>query len=133
MLNSNEISKYTVNKDSFAEGKKLINCIYATYKKVLKSLTCAQNYQARNYNKSHCKIEYKVGQKFWLRVKNITVERLLKKLDWQHYRPYQIIERIEKIAYCLDLPQNLKIHSDFHVNLLHDHKSRTGEDSPEPQ
>ena len=78
-------------------------------------------------------MEYKVGQKVWLRVKNITIERPSRKLDWQRYGPYRIIERIGKVAYRLDLPESLRIHNVFHVNLLRDHKPRADEVSPEPQ
>ncbi len=107
--------------------------IRATCKEVTKSLARAQTYQARTYNKSHCDIEYKVGQKVWLRVKNITIERPSQKIDWQRYGPYCIIKRIGKVAYRLNLPASLQIHNGFHVSLLRDNKPRVGDESPEPQ
>ncbi len=93
----------------------------------------APAYQARTYNKFYCYLEYKVGQKVWLRVKNITIERLSRKLDWQKYDPYRIIERIRKVAYRLDLPSNLQIHNVFYISLFRDHKPQVNEESPEPQ
>ncbi len=102
-------------------------------KEVTKSLACSQAYQACIYNKSHCDVEYKVGQKVWLRVKNITSERPSRKLDGQRYGPNRIIERIGKVAYRLDLPSSLQIHTVFHVSILCDYNSRVGEESPEPQ
>lgn len=65
----------------------VIDCICATHKEVLKYLSRAQEYQARNYNKSLRDVDYKIGQKVWLRVQNITVERPSKKQDWQSYGP----------------------------------------------
>ncbi len=74
MLTLDEVQKYSATLGRSAEGESLIKRIYATRDEVTKSLTRAQTYQARTYNKSHCNIQYKVGQKVWLRVKNITIE-----------------------------------------------------------
>ncbi len=133
MLTLDEVQKYSATRGSSAEGQSLIERIGATREEVTKSLTCAQAYQARTYNKSHRDVEYKVGQKVWLSVKNITIERPSRKLDWQRYGPYFIIERIGKVAYRLDLPASLPIHNLFHVSLLRDYQPRVGEESPEPQ
>ena len=75
MLTLDEVQKYIATQGSSAEGESLIKRIRATCKKVTKSLASAQAYQARTYKKSHCDLVYKVGQKIWLRVKNITIER----------------------------------------------------------
>ncbi len=107
--------------------------IRATCEEVTKFLPRAQGYQTLKYNKSHCDVEYKVSQKVWLRVKNITIERPSRKLDGQRYGPYRIIEKIGKVVYRLDLPASLQIHNVFHVSLLRDHKPQVGEQSPERQ
>ncbi len=133
MLTLDEVQKYNATRGSSADGESLMERICATHEEVIKSLARAQAYQARTYNKSHCDVEYKVDQKVWLRVKNITIERPSRKLDWQRYGPYRIIERIEKVTYRLDLPASLQIHNVFHVSLIFDHKPRVGEESPEPQ
>ncbi len=83
MLSLDEIHKYNATRGSSAERKSLIEKIRANSEEVTKSLAHAQAYQARTYNKSHCDVEYKVGQKVLLKVKNITIERLSRKLDWQ--------------------------------------------------
>ncbi len=106
--------------------------IRATCEKITKFLACAEAYQSRIYNKSHRNLDFKVGQKFWLTVKKITIERLSRKLDWQRYGPSRIIKRIGKVAYYLDLPASLQIHNIFYVSLLRDHKPRVGQESPEP-
>ncbi len=107
MLTLDEVQEYSANRGSSAEGESLIERICATCEEVTKSLTSAQAYQARIYNKSHCDVEYKVSQKVWLRVKKITIERPSQKLDWQRYGPYRIIETIGKVAYRFDLPVSL--------------------------
>ncbi len=133
MLTFDEVQKYNATRGSSAESESLMEGIRATREEVTKSLARAQAYQARTYNKSHCDVEYKVSQKVWLRVKNITIERPSRKLNWQRYGPYCIIERIRKVAYQLDLPASLQIHNVFHVSLLFDHKLRVDEESLEPQ
>ncbi len=74
MLNLDEVQKYSATRGSSVEGENLMERIRATREEVKKSLACAQAYQARTYNKSHCDIEYKISQKVSLRVKNITIE-----------------------------------------------------------
>ena len=133
MLTLDEVQKYSATRGSSAEGESLIERICATREEVTKSLTRIQAYQACIYNKSYCDVEYKVCQKVWLRVKNITIEQPSQKLDWQRYGPYCIIEKIGKIAYHLNLPASLQIHNVFHVILLLDHKPRVSEESHEPQ
>ncbi len=87
MLTPDEVQKYSVTRKSSAEGESLIERIRATLEEVTKSLTRAKAYQAGIYNKSYCDVKYKVGQKFWLKVKNITIERPSRKLDWQRCGP----------------------------------------------
>ena len=81
MLTLDEVQKHIATYGNSAEGESLIVRIRATCEEVTKSLARAQAYQACTYNKSHHDGEYKVGQKFWLRVKNITIERPSRKLD----------------------------------------------------
>ncbi len=81
MLTLYEVQKYSAIRGSSAEVESLIERIHATCEEVTKSLTRAQAYQARTYNKYYCDVEYKVSQKVWLSVKNITIERPSRKLD----------------------------------------------------
>ncbi len=133
MLTLDEVPKYIANQGSSAKSESLIERIRTDREEVTKSFACTQAYQAQKYNKSHCDVEYKVGQKFWFRVKKITIERPSRKLDWQKYGLYRIIEQIKMVAYHLDLSPSLQIYNVFHVSLLRDHKPRVGEESPEPQ
>ncbi len=133
ILTLDEVQKYIATRESSAEGESLIEGIFAFCEEVTKSHVRAQVHQAHTYNKSHCDVKYKVGQKVWLRIKNIIIERLSKQLNWQRYGSYRIIEGIGMVAYRLDLLASLQIYNLFHFSFLFDHKPWVDEESPEPQ
>ncbi len=82
MLTLDEVQRYIATRGIPPKGESLIERIYANRDEVTKSLARTQAYQARKYNKSHRDLNYKVGQKFWLRVKKITIEQPSQKLNW---------------------------------------------------
>ena len=47
------------------------------------------------------------------------------KLTSKFIGPFRIVERIGKVAYRLELPNQMKIHPVFHVNLLRTHQDAT--------
>ena len=51
----------------------------------------------------------------WLNLKNITTERLCKKLDWKNVK-YMVLDIISSYNYRLDTPPG--IHNVFHASLL---------------
>jgi hypothetical protein len=61
--------------------------------------------------------EMKVGDLVWLEGKNLHVKGTRKLLP-KRYGPFQITERIGVIAYRLRLPESMKIHDVFHIDLL---------------
>ncbi|SLM33286.1 Ribonuclease H-like domain [Lasallia pustulata] len=133
MLTAAELEKYSAVNGTTTEAEQLIEHLRNTRVEVRRALAKSQEYQARHYNKSHLDVTYKVGQLVWLKVKNITMERPLRKLDWQRYGPFWIVKKIGNVTYQLNLPEELRIHDVFHVSLLCDHKPRAGEDTPEPE
>ena len=54
----------------------------------------------------------------YLATKNIITKRLSKKLDYKYIKPYQVIKRISKNNYQLDLLPKIRIHLIFHISLL---------------
>ncbi|KAF8748304.1 Chromo (CHRromatin Organization MOdifier) domain [Rhizoctonia solani] len=69
--------------------------------------------------------EFQPGDKVWLLALNITSQRPNKKLDHKQYGPFPVIERVGSHAYCLALPETMKIHDVFHVSLLSAFKQDT--------
>jgi len=60
-------------------------------------------------------IQFKVGDKVWLNLKNVKTDRPSKKIDWRHAK-YTVTKVISSHAYELDVPSG--IHNRFHVTLL---------------
>ena len=61
---------------------------------------------------------FQVGDMVWLLRRNITTTRPCSKLDYTKLGPFRISERINPVAYRLDLPPHYHIHNVFHVSLL---------------
>jgi hypothetical protein len=75
-----------------------------------------------------------INQKVWLDSRNLPVNVPSKKLAPRRYGPFTIKEKISPIAYRLDLPQHMKIHNVFHVDLLSPYQQTEiyGEAFPQP-
>ncbi|QRW24390.1 Retrotransposable element Tf2 protein [Rhizoctonia solani] len=69
--------------------------------------------------------EFQPGDKVWLLASNIMLQRPNKKLDHKQYGLFPVMERVGSHAYCLALPENMKIHDVFHVSLLSAFKQDT--------
>ena len=54
----------------------------------------------------------------YLIIKNITIKRFNKKLDYKYIGPYKIIKRILKNNYELNLLLKIKIYLIFYISLL---------------
>ena len=70
-------------------------------------------------NAKKTKMEYEVGQKVLLHVKNFTKPKGLDiKFMSKFVGPFPIVERMFKDEYKLELPPKIKVHPTFHVLLL---------------
>jgi hypothetical protein len=73
--------------------------------------------------KEACKIlTLKEGSQVWLEAKNLKIKGT-QKLMPKWYGLYKIIEQINPMAYCLQLPENMSIHNVFHIDLLSPYKT----------
>ena len=80
------------------------------------SMALAQESQERNANQARQMADaFHVGDRVWLRLKNIKTARPSKKLDWVAL-PYKVVEIIGTHAVRLDTPPG--VHSVFHVSLV---------------
>ena len=57
------------------------------------------------------------GDDVWLKAKNLMVKGMRKLLP-KRYGPFKILEHIGQVAYRLKLPDTMKIHNVFHIDLL---------------
>ena len=48
-------------------------------------------------------IQYKKGNKVWLKITNITTKYFMKKLDNKYLEPFEILKKVKKSAYYLKL------------------------------
>ncbi|XP_042059493.1 uncharacterized protein LOC121804000 [Salvia splendens] len=95
---------------------------------VIKSrLKATQDRQKSYYDNRQKEMEYKVGDKVFLRVspwKGVMRFGQRGKLSPRYIGPYDIVERVGPLAYRLALPPELEqIHNVFHVSMLRRYRS----------
>ena len=64
---------------------------------------------------------FKVGDLVWLLRKHMPTARPTTKLDHRKIGPFKITKQINRVAFELNLPSNMKIHPVFHVSLFEKH------------
>jgi hypothetical protein len=57
------------------------------------------------------------GDDVWLEAKNLVVKGMRKLLP-KRYGPFKVLKHIGQVVYQLKLPDTMKIHNMFHINLL---------------
>lgn len=82
-----------------------------------------EKYANRHRNESH---SYRIGDKVWLNLKNISTERASKKLDWTHAK-YTVQKTFPDSSQFYELNTPKGIHNKFHTSLL-----RPASDNPFP-
>ena len=71
----------------------------------------------RSINKYRKKVNYEIGNKVYLFIKNIKITRLYKKLNYKIIGPYKIVGQIGYL-YKLKLPETFGINNVFYTALL---------------
>ena len=75
-----------------------------------------QDIQQQYANQHRQPAEYlRVGDRVWLNLKNVTIDRPCKKLDWKNAK-YTVLKIVSSHSYKLDTPPG--IHNVFHASLL---------------
>ncbi|KAL2250183.1 UNVERIFIED_CONTAM: hypothetical protein Sindi_2492000, partial [Sesamum indicum] len=103
------------------EGPELVQ---ETVEKIQVVKTCfkaAQDRQKRYVDQDRRQMEYKVGDKVFLKIspwRGILRFGRQGKLSPRYIGQYEIIERIGPLAYRLALPAELSIHDVFHISTL---------------
>ena len=57
----------------------------------------------------------------WLDVRNLKIRTPSRKLSPWRYGPFKVLRKISPVAYHTELPQTIKIHNVFHIDLLIPH------------
>lgn len=73
-------------------------------------------------NKHRVDLQFQVGDWVYLKIqpyRQLTLSsKHFSKLSFKYYGPYQIVQKVGRVAYTLSLPSQLLLHPTFHVSLL---------------
>lgn len=87
----------------------------------------AQSRAKQKADKSRRHVQYAVGDKVLLSVKNLHIKHPgSRKLLPRYIGPYKVTEIINPVAVRLELPPTVRVHPVFHVNLLRPHTADVG-------
>lgn len=82
------------------------------------NLKKAQDSAKIHADKKRIQHYFKIKDKVWLLRRNLKTSRPSEKLDFRRLGPFEIISKINDVAFKLKLPDSMKIHPVFHVSLL---------------
>ena len=106
----------------------------ARLKQLSNARTDAQQMLQKRINNGKDPPKYDVNQKVWLDARNLQTKVPSKKLAPRRYGPFTITEKVSAVVYRLKLPNHMKIHDVFHVDLLTPYRQNQiyGEAFPQP-
>jgi len=90
-----------------------------------RNLRLAQERMTSHANQRRREVSFEVGDYVYLKLQpyrqTIVAFRSSLKLSPQFYGPFQILSKVDLVAYRLDLPKDCQIHNVFYVSLLRKH------------
>jgi len=96
------------------------------------SLEAAQQRQKHYADKKRREADFCIGNEVLLNSKNVKIRKPgTPKLMPKWIGPLKVIEKINPVAYRLELPPNLRIHNVFHVSLMQKYR-KDGRIQPPP-
>ncbi|PWA71682.1 hypothetical protein CTI12_AA283380 [Artemisia annua] len=99
------------------------------------NLLAAKNQMEEKANLKRREVEFQVGDKVLVKLQPYRQLSLAKrssnKLAKRYYGPYEVLERVGKVAYRLALPVTSKIHPVFHVSILKPYLGNGSEEATE--
>ncbi|MCO5576638.1 hypothetical protein L7F22_030453 [Adiantum nelumboides] len=123
-------------KDNIFEADKYVQDMDEMHKKVKVALEKTQAKQKKAVDRKHRDVVVSLGDWVLLRFEKARLkkmkgkERLFPKLSMRYYRPFQVCDKINDVAYRLKLLENWKIHNAFHVSLLRPYVGDVPQDMP---
>src|SRR4051812_27011687 len=109
--------KITVKTDA-PTAKKFITEMQEALHRAHENILKAQEAQKHQSDKHHQSHKFKEGDLVLLNNKNLRIPDESAKLRLQFIGPFKIVKQMSPDNFKLDLPDNLRIHNNFHVNLL---------------
>ena len=97
-----------------------------------KNIAQAQEDAKKYANRKRKEQHFVVGDKVWLSNANLALKKPSKKLTAKYSGPFEIIEKINDVAFKLKLPEHFRIHPVFHVSLFKPYNENTIEGRLQP-
>ena len=115
-------------------ARDFVHGMHESLKAAKRAMQAAQDRQKAHYDKGHRHQEFKVGDKVFLRSRNLTFKGdVVRKLLPKWVGPFEVVHRVGKLAYKLQLPETMsRVHPVFHTGLLKLFKD-DGRHQPPPQ
>jgi hypothetical protein len=76
----------------------------------------------RRYKTTEPKTQYQEGDQVWLDGQNLPLKTPSRKLAPKRYGPFTISQKVSSVAYRLELPEYMRVHNVFHIDLLSPYK-----------
>lgn len=96
---------------------------------IKQQLTRAQQRMKSQADKQRTEQEFNEGDSVFLKlqpyIQSSVASRTNQKLSFRFYGPFKIIQRIGKVAYKLEIPEDSRIHPVVHVSQLKKHVPAT--------